>query len=174
MTNRSRIFVTVGLAVAAVWIFFTPYLAVRGMKSAAVARDAAKLGDYVNFPALKESLKGSLNAKLASTVSKDVSGNQFGALGAAIASAMLSPMIDALVTPESLALLMKGDKPVAGRGADNSNTNDADVDVSMSYETVDRFVVTARKKGDSGEPVGLVFLRDGLFSWKLSAIRLPD
>lgn len=143
------------------------------MKSAAEARDAAKLGDYVNFQALKESLKGSFNAKIASTVSKDMSDNPFGALGAVFASAMISPMIDALVTPESLGLMMKGDKPQPGRGSDEAKSNDADVDLSMWYETFDRFVVSARKKGKLDEPLKLVFLRDGIFSWKLSAIRFP-
>jgi hypothetical protein len=43
----------------------------------------------------------------------------------------------------------------------------------MSYESFDRFVVTVKKKGSTEEPLGLVFNRDGIFSWKLSALRLP-
>lgn len=144
------------------------------MKSAAEARDAARLADYVNFPALKESLKGSVNAKIAASTSKEMAGNPFGAPGMALAAAMIGPMVDALVTPENLSLMMKGSKPQPGRPAEESKSNDADVNVSMSYETFDRFVVTVGKKGATETPIGFVFLRDGLISWKLSALRLSE
>ena len=176
MSARSRVFGVSALVLLLLWLFFTPHLAVRGMRAAAEARDAAALADYVNFPALKESLKGGLTAKLASFASKDLTGNPFAAFGAALATAMMGPMIDALVTPEALAMMLKGEKPKPTGPAKKPTPNDDDVevDVSMSYETLNRFVVAARRKGSSEAPMSLVFTRDGLFSWKLSAIRLPD
>ena len=173
MTNKAKLSLVAVLIVFGVWFFFTPHLAVSGMKSAAESRDAAKLSGYVNFPELKESLKATFNAKLASEVTKEKDGNPFAALGAAMAAAFVNPMIDALVTPESLAMMMEGDKPQPGKGGSQSSQSDSSADTSMSYESFDRFVVTVKKKGETGEPVGLVFNRDGMFSWKLSAIRLP-
>jgi Protein of unknown function (DUF2939) len=175
MLARHRVVAAIVLAAFATWFFFTPHLAVRGMKAAAQAGDAAKLNDYVNFPALKESLKGSLSAQLASTASKVRAGNPFGALGAALVGAMMGPAIDALVTPESLAMMLKGQKPQPRRSSNDSKAfDDAEVDTSRSYEAFDRFVVTVSSKGRAGGALGLVFLRDGLFSWRLSAIRFPD
>lgn len=173
MTNKTKLSLAAVLALFSVWFFFTPHLAVSTMKSAAEARDAAKLSSHVNFPALKESLKASFNAKLASEVTKEKDGDPFSALGAAMAAAFINPMIDALVTPESLAMMMKGDKPQPGTNAAASTKSDTDVNTAMSYESFDRFVVTVKKKGEASDPIGLVFNRDGLFSWKLSAIRLP-
>lgn len=159
---------------AAVWFFYTPHLAVRSMRAAAQERDAAKLSSRVNFPALKESLKASFNAKIAAETAKEKESNPFAALGAAMAAAFISPLIDALVTPESLAMIMQGDKPQLGMGKKDAPKAAPDTETSMSYESLNSFVVTIKKKNDTQEPVGLVFNRDGLFSsWKLSAIRLP-
>lgn len=183
MNTKNKLSIAVVAVAFSTWFYFTPYLTVNAMKSAAEAKDATKLSDYVNFPAVKDSLKASLNAKLASDVSKN-NGNPFGALGAAMAAAFINPMIDALVTPESLAMMMKGEKPKPANNSTQSpspassevvasESSESNDDTSMSYENFDRFVVTVKKKGSTEEPFGLVFNRDGLFSWKLSALRLP-
>jgi hypothetical protein len=173
MSTKTTLSIAIVFIAFSTWFYFTPHLAVSGMKSAAEAKDAAKLSGYVNFPALKESLKASFNAKLASEVTKEKDGNPFAALGAALAAAFINPMIDALVTPESLAMMMKGDKPQPAKKTEQTKSSDSDPDTSMSYESFDRFVVTVKKKGTTEEPLGLVFNRDGMFSWKLSALRLP-
>ncbi len=182
MSTKTKLAISIVFVAFSTWFYLTPYLAINGMKSAAETKDAAKLSGYVNFPALKESLKASFNAKLASEVTKERDGNPYAAFGAALAAAFINPMIDALVTPESLAMMMKGDKPQPAKNTDKpkpakntemTKSSDSDVDTSMSYESFDRFVMTVKKKGASEEPLGLVFNRDGLFSWKLSALRLP-
>lgn len=173
MSTKIKLSIAIIFVAFSTWFYFTPHLAVSGMKSAVEAKDAAKLSRYVNFPALKESLKADFNAKLASEVAKETDGNPVAFLGAALAAAFINPMIDALVTPESLAMMMKGDKPQLATNTEEAKSSDSDVDISMSYESFDRFVVTVKKKGTSEEPLGLVFNRDGIFSWKLSALRLP-
>lgn len=165
--------ILLGLA-AVVWFFFTPHIAVRGMRAAAEERNAARLSGYVNFPALKENLKASLNARIAAETAREKD-NPFAGLGAALAAAFISPLIDALVTPESLAMIMQGDKPEPGKAKKSPSKSDPDTETTMSYEGVNSFVVTIRKKNDpKGETMGLIFNRDGLLSsWKLTALRLP-
>ena len=172
MNTKAKSSIAIALVTLGTWFYFTPHLAVSGMRSAAEAKDAAKLSDYVNFPAVKESLKASLNAKLATQVSKEQDGNPFAALGAAMAAALINPMIDALITPEGLAMMMKGDKPRPGVNTEQQHA-DSNAETSMSYESFDRFVVTVKKKDATEEPLGFVFNREGMFSWKLSALRLP-
>ena len=46
------------------WVYASPYLAVRGMKKAVQDGDAVALADYVNFPALKESLKANFTTQM--------------------------------------------------------------------------------------------------------------
>lgn len=173
MSSKIKISIAALFAVFCVWFFFTPYLAVNSMKSAAETRDVAKLASHVDFPALKESMKATFNAKLVAEAAKGKQGNAIPALGAAMAAAFINPMIDALVTPESLAMMMKGEKPQSGKDGVPSRESDPGTDTSMAYESFNRFVVAVRKKGEAGEPVAFVLNRDGLFSWKLSAIRLP-
>ncbi|GEM_PF-264305 len=159
----------------AVWFFFTPHLAVRGMRAAAEERDSARLSAYVNFPALKENLKASFNAKIAAEAAKQQDAGPFAQLGAAMAAAFISPIIDMMVTPESLALIMKGDKPEPGKAKGETRNPPAEIESSMAYEGLNRFVVTIMKKNEpKGETMGLVFSREGLFSsWKLTGLRLP-
>lgn len=170
--TKIKLSIASAFVIFSTWFYFAPYLAVSGMKSAAEAKDAVKLSDYVNFPALKESLKASFNAKLTSDVVKEKDGNPFAALGATLAAAFINQMIDAFVTPESLAMMMRGDKPQSAKNIEKTKFLDSNVDTSMTYESFDRFVVTVKKKGTTEEPLGLVFNRDGMFSWKLSAVRL--
>ena len=173
MNNKTKVFIAIVLVACGTWFYFSPHLAVSQMKSAAEAKDAAKLSDYVNFPALKESLKASFNAKLASGVTKEKDTNPFAALGALMAAALINPMVDALVTPENLAMMMKGEKPLPTKSTEQTTPSDSDADTSMFYESFDRFVVTVKIKDTAEEPYGLVFSREGMFSWKLSALRLP-
>jgi hypothetical protein len=173
MSGKAKFYVIAVLIAFGAWFFFTPHLAVRGMRSAIEEKDAVELSNYVDFPALKESLKASLSARLASEVAKEKEGNPFAILGAAMGEAFIKPMIDVLVTPESLAMIMKGINPQPTESTEPSKSSDEDIDTSMSYESCNRFVVMVKKKGPAAEPLVLVFHRDGLFSWKLSALRLP-
>ena len=142
------------------------------MKSAADAGDANKLASYVDFPAVKESLKISSGAKM-SEATKDQQDNPFAFLGAAMAVAIINPLIDTFVTPSSLSMMMKGEKPsLEGKQARNSKSQ-SDTDVSMSYDGVNRFIVTVKKKSEDGKPLQLIYNRDGLFSWRLTAIDIP-
>lgn len=45
--------------------------------------------------------------------------------------------------------------------------------VSMGYEGLSRFVVRVADRKPGAEPLSLEFRREGLFSWKLCAVRLP-
>jgi hypothetical protein len=172
MNTKLKLSTAFLLIAVSTWFYFTPHLAAKEMKSAADAKDAAKLASYVNFPVLKENLKTRFTAKVAAGVTKDKSANPVGALGSAMVGAFVNPMVDALVTPENLAKMMEASKPQAGKSDEQTKSSDSDADVSTYYESFNRFVVKVKKKGSKEEPVGLVFNRDGLFSWKLADLQL--
>lgn len=168
--------ITVIVVVVGVWFYFTPYIAANNMKKAAEANDSATLSSYINFPSLKESLKANFNAMLATEVVKSKDSNPFEALGAAMAAALINPMIDALVTPESLAMMMQGNTPNLEKGAPKTEgkpSGTSDTEMTMGYESFDRFAVSVKKKGDMDDPVTFVFHREGLVAWKLASLRLP-
>lgn len=165
--------------IVSIGFYFTPYIAVHNMRKAAENRDAETLSDYVDYPSLRESIKANLNAKFAGEAVKSPPKSPFEAFGAALAVVLVNRMVDAFVTPESLAMLMKGEKPGANSSAEHSG-NDVKSDrpkteTSMAYEGINRFVVKVqdKEKNQAGAPVELVFKRYGLVSWKLASLRLP-
>lgn len=165
------------LAVPA-YAYATPYIAVKGLKSAIDARDAVGISDYVDDPALKESLKASLTAKLVGDAGKNPKTPAdkmfgFGAAGAMMAGMVVGPLIDTWVSPEALAQLLRGEKPGSEADVPAAGSPLDQAETSMGYEGFGRFVVEIKSKGSAEEPVGLVFAREGLQSWKLSAMRLP-
>jgi hypothetical protein len=171
--------VVLGIALLAVvgWFFASPYLAVKNMKDAADKRDASTLSSYVNYPALKENLKASFSANM-NEKAQEKSSNPLAGFGAALASAFMGPMIDAIVTPDSLAAMLRGQKPKAAGGVTEPATQDVaaeknnDPDVKLGYESLNRFVVRVSPKDKPEQKTALVFLREGL-SWKLNAVELP-
>jgi hypothetical protein len=145
------------------------------MRKAAENKDWVALSDYVDYPALRESLKANISAMTAKEVAKSKEGGAFEALGAALAAAMINHLVDALVTPEAVAILMKGESPQVDESGSPAPTKPtSETETSMGYEGLNRFVVRAKEKGSSEDPVELVFLRHGVFSWKLSGLRLPS
>jgi len=172
------------ISAATVGFFFSPYWTVHNIRQAALEKDAAALSDHVDYPALRESLKANVNALLAQEVAKKKGDNPLEAFGAALAAAFVNPLIDALVTPESLTMLLAGEKPdVRKLGAATWNKSSSpkaegkpaeasNVDMTGRYESLNRFIVRVKEKGSSEPPVEFVLTRHGLLSWKLSALRL--
>lgn len=159
------------VASAGAWFFATPYLALRGIRKAADARDGATLAGYVDFPALQASLKTNLDSHLATAGGAATGAGANNALvnfGTALLGALAAPAIDALVTPETLSLLLHGKKP-----GDPSVGVTTDVDMSMGYSDANTFVVDVKPKGSPDQPIELVLKRAGLATWKLSSVRIP-
>ena len=177
MSSKVKVLLSIVVVAFGVWFYFTPHLAVRAMKAAADVQDAARLSSYVDFAALKADLKSSLSAKLVSHAAAGGENNPLQVAGAAMATAIVDPMIDALITPENLALMMEGakthpagvTKPTAKH---DSGSRESSSETSTTYEGFNRFVVTVKHKG-SDATIGLIFQRNGLFAWKLSGLRLP-
>lgn len=163
------------IAIFAIGVYFSPYLSVYNMKKAAEKQDADALSRYVDYPALRESLKANFNAMMASEITQ--SDNPFGALGTALGAALVNQMIDAFITPESLAMLIKGEEPQIGDSEKQYTEKQPpkpDAETSMSYDGLNQFVVKIKDKSSSEGPIKFIYKRTGIISWKLSALRLPS
>lgn len=172
---------TAGLlaAAAGLWFYLTPHLAAREMWSAVEARDSARLARHVDFPALKQSVKAQFSERIAPAPGSDGTGaSPLRAFGSALAGALVNPLVEALLTPEGLAVVMRGNRPGtlgSGRSGKEPQVPDpgADTESAMGYEGFDRFVIRVKKKGSADEPIGFVLHREGLIRWKLAGLRLP-
>ena len=212
MTRKTKLAAAIAIVAFGAWFYFLPYIAFSGMKSAIDARDASRLAGYVNFPALKDGIKAGLSARIAARVSDTREKSLFGALGAALAGVFVDPLVDAFVTPESLAMILKAEMPkpappparqpppsapappasppsapaspasppsapappASPPPPESATPTESKREQSMSYESFDRFVVSVKKKGSTDQPFSLVFTREDWFSWKLSALRMPQ
>jgi hypothetical protein len=91
-------------------------------------------------------------------------------LGAALGGVLLDRTVDAMVTPQSLAWIVRGYPPAADQQSPPPSPNSKPT-VTMGYEDFSTFAVNF-KLPVSTETFALVLSREGL-SWKLTGLRLP-
>ncbi|WP_144143273.1 DUF2939 domain-containing protein [Paraburkholderia sp. BCC1884] len=96
--------------------YATPYIALNNLKRAADARDAQTVNQYVDFPALRESLKQQVTGLLTRRLDVHSSGNPLAAIGAMIGVALIGPLVDAYATPDGVAALLNGMPPRGNPG----------------------------------------------------------
>ena len=165
----STLFV-LALVFGAVYLYFTPYLAMKKLQDAAKAGDTQALNELVDFPALRESVKQNVRGAVENSVSR--SHNPLAVLGGMLAGAVAAPLVDTFVTPDGIAALTEGARPGSGPDA-RTHVDTKDVKVKRGYESFDRFVVHFEERDSGRERLALVLRRDGLTHWRLSAVRRP-
>jgi hypothetical protein len=201
---KPLIIVLVVIAIVAVlgYGYASPYIALDRLKRAADARDAQTVSEYVDYPALRESLKEQVASLL--TRRLHASGNPFAALGAMIGVALIGPMVDAYATPEGVAALLNGmpprgnpnDRPPAQPEAPSSGpaqpgTGTATPAPPATAGTADTAgnappqppqttagyrgvneFVVTYQHGVGDTRYSAILRREGLFTWKLAAVNL--
>ncbi len=160
--------------------YATPYLAVNDMRNAAKARDATTLNQYIDYPAVKESLKQSLNSDMSKTLLKDKTDSGMNAFATMFASAFVNPLIDILVTPENMALMLQAEMPKAldthdtSTPNENNNSKQDELIISKHYQNFDHFVVTMAKKSHPDLVFTFTLARIGLVNWQLKGLAVPQ
>jgi hypothetical protein len=179
--------------------YASPYIALNNLKRAADARDAQTVNEYVDFPALRESLKQQVTGLLTRRLDAHGNGNPFAAIGAMIGVALIGPLVDAYATPDGVAALLNGMPPrgnpgerppvpsaapapapsVAG-GTANSTANSENnatppqpPQTTAGYRGLNEFVVTYQH-GAGDARYSAILQREGLFTWKLAAVNLNE
>ena len=165
------------------YYYASPYIILHRIQTAAQSGQGDRLAQYVDFPAVRESIKSQLQVKLMDTMKKGTDGNPFAALGMALAGSMVGTMVDNLVTPESIATMVNRAKPrdrLAGNAASGPTDTAPPVAVDAKrprvvqhYEGLDVFQVELHDPNTDELGLTLVLGRDGWFGWKLRSIRLP-
>lgn len=170
------------LGVAAVGIFVlaygaSPLLAARGLIQAAKAGDAAALERHVDFPAFRASLKDELSHRMVSEL-RGKSGRDSGleALGMMLASSLVSGAVDTLVTPDTIATMVREGQAPSPKSVvtveQQGQKSDSRVRQSWSYRDLDTFAVSLTRDDKPDERVALLMKRHNLFFWKLSGVDL--
>jgi hypothetical protein len=181
--------------------YASPYIALNNLKRAADARDAQTVNQYVDFPALRESLKQQVAGLLTRRLGEHGNGNPLAAIGAMIGVALIGPLVDAYATPDGVAALLNGmpprgepgerpaapppadnppaakvpapASPAAGSDASPSATPPQPPQTTAGYRGLNEFAVTYQH-GAGDARYSAIFLREGLFTWKLAAVNLNE
>ncbi|GAB2880362.1 DUF2939 domain-containing protein [Paraburkholderia jirisanensis] len=103
--------VILAIVAALAFAYASPYIALERLKRAADARDAQTVNQYVDFPALRDSLKQQLVGLLQRRLEGSGHGNPLAAIGAMIGVAVIGPLVDAYATPDGVAALLNGMPP---------------------------------------------------------------
>jgi hypothetical protein len=170
-----RVFVIIGLLLICGGVlgyaYASPWLTVSKVRKAAQTGDVETVNAHVDFPSLRESFKASLNAHMAREFTKpETRDNPFALFGLALVSKLGEVFVDAMVTPESVRMMLEGQRPTPQAAGESplpassarSAASDSDTDTLMAYESRDRFLVTYRKKADPSDTFTLVWPRSGL------------
>lgn len=177
MTKQAKVVIAAVLAVCVLvagLLYASPYLALRSMAKAIEAKDAEAVSEYVDFPALRESVKAQMLMKMNTEMNKDeMKDNPFAGLGQMFAMGIVNQLTETLVSPAGVMMMLENGKPgkptdvaAAGAGVD---TQDIKVRKDMAVERQGWSKVFVHPKG---EPGGFIFKRDGLMGWKLVALKM--
>lgn len=151
----------------------SPYVAVHNFVGIAKSGDVDQIDAAVDFPRVRESLKAQFNASLVAHMQTDpaMKDNPFAGLSMMMGPAIIDRMVDAVITPEGIASLVRSGQ-VKREGAHPAASN-PDVKVASSYVTLDRFKTVITNKAGTDAAVTMTFERRGLFAWRLIRVDLP-
>lgn len=158
------------------WFAASPFLAARALGDAAEKGDAEALERLVDFPALRDSMKQEFNARFVDEMRGSSGDDPFAGLGALLGPALISGAVDALVTPQAIALMVRtGEAPEARDAADpQARADEPEPKRTLGYRDLNTFAINFQDAGREDRAITLLMKRDGLFGWKLAAIDLPE
>ena len=172
--------IALGAAVAVLFVGAwagSPFLAARALGEAAREGDARALERLVDFPRFRDSLKSEFNARFVGEMrSRGGEGDPLAGLGALLAPTLISGAVDALVTPQAVALMVRtGQTPRPDARDADPVTPEKEARRTLGYRDLNTFAIGFDEPGRPGDrALTLLMKRHGLFDWKLEAVDLPE
>lgn len=167
--RKLLILLLLGALVFGGWYVGSPLWAMHQLSQAAESADPAALDERVDYPALRQSLKDELRTQIKDSMG-DTAPDALEDFGVVVAMGLADPAVDALVTPERTATLIR-----TGRLLEPGDRESREAAEPIEWEVerfgLDRFHATPSDEAGRSGPT-LVFSRDG-FGWRLDGIELP-
>ena len=153
-----------------------PYLAVNGIRNLVASKQYGELWRFVDFERLREDLRPQVQERIARGILGHVGSSQTGKTVGEITAMVAQPAIDAMVSPQGIATLLRGSalaRGMAGKVGPDGKARAVDPleGAKTRFESASLF--TATVSNAEGKPVVFEFHRDGL-SWRLAGLRLPE
>lgn len=162
----------------------SPFLAMQGLKSGFVSKNADQVNQYIDYPSLQSDLKAQLGAMMLKSMQSDpeMAANPFSGFALAMITPMVNSMVDTYVTPSGMKTILEASS-TQQRGVSQDQTaqnlveqkkefDEALKKSTMGYDGLNKFQLTAT--ADDGKRTKLVFNRQGFADWKLKSVILPQ
>jgi hypothetical protein len=195
-SRASKAALVVAIAAIAAYWYWSPYITVWQLQSAAQHRDADAFNRHVDYPALRESLKGQFSAMFADKLERPENdlAKAGSAIGTLIGMALVSPFVDAVVRPETMMRALQdghlSPKIVPGDDASARAGSEAQPPAVQSQQPqqeaskwsyrrhgANQVIAYANDVQKPDQPerdkLALVLQRSGFANWKLADLRLP-
>jgi len=98
------------LVIACGLVYASPYMTVQALRKAAENRDAEGVTSRVDFPALRSSIKADLGARLTAELRRNPN-DPMASIGMLFGATLANQLVDAFLTPENIAVIMRGRVP---------------------------------------------------------------
>ncbi len=153
----------------AVGFVLAPWFAFRDLRAAAMGQDVQAMTELVDFNAVRASLRGQLHPEDAQAAPIDIWRDPLGAMRQALAPAVTGPDIETYLTPQAMTAMA-----YFGRWPTEPRPKVAPSPLPLfEYWGFTRCRIRARDPEQPDRMAVFTFERKGLFTWKLTQIRLP-
>ena len=179
MNKNTKVIITVlAVLVAAVagYAYASPWITLENLRDDAMAGKADNMQDYVDFPAVRDSLKGQIQSVMMKNLqSEEMKDNPFSGLAMMMAGSMIDSLVNTMASPNGFVNIVQG-KDVRDKATTQAAATPAQdlasapaptkaFNGAINYDGFNRVIVKAKDAKD-GDPY-IVMKRDGLFSWKV-------
>ena len=171
------------------YAFASPWLALRDLTLAFEDKDTRKIEKLVDFSELREDIKVTAKAAMMKSAAIELEGNPFAAMGIMMANAIVDPIIDQVISPAGLQLFFSAGEMSGGTDGIPENIDaiardlipssdggeaSRGIEVKTEYVGINEFEVQVRNIDMFNESVSFCMRREGLGSWKVDGISVPD
>ena len=156
-------------ALLAAWYFLSPFLLLRSLSFAVRNDDRDTIAADVDFPAVRDGLKQQLENYL-QTRAAPRKHNVFSNLLLQLAPAIGNQVIDAIITPDGVATILRQHTASQTSG---TSSRPALWHGSFSWIGPDHLRATYANARHSDQPIALDLERRGLFGWQVTGLILP-
>ncbi len=177
-SNLLKLIVISSSAIASISFYLTPYLTILGFKNALDSENYHLASGYINFISLRDSLKDQLKRPLESRLLRQFNSTNYTPLVKLIARPVAENLIEATISPKGLELLLRygklssSDRGMSTYAATHEEANSS-TNIDLFYVGINQFAI-ASYTDLSDQPIIALWHREGIISWKLTSLQIPN
>ena len=165
--RKSLIFLVIAVLLAGGWFLASPWLAMKGLRDAALAGDSEELAERIDFDALRASVKQQTGQAIAE---REGRGGIIDAIGGVVANRVADSAIERLLTPDAMVNVIAGG--TLGASLLPKRLRAQPISWNVERTGLDAFRSEGTYEDGSAGPV-LLFERDGI-GWEMVGFEFPE